>query len=222
MDIRRTRPIRLITHIRRRKPIRIRTRVIGTPVSTRIRRIRPQIRSDDSPHIIKQSEVRIIVIRADLPGRGVPGHVGVHDREDGFAAGFVVAEDVAGAEQAGFFARVEVEFHGVSRGVVGVCEDAEGFHQDDAAGGVVDGAGAAGGGGAAGGVEVGAYDDEVGGGAGDAGDDAGLGVGVGELGDGDARVGGADGFDGVEEIGCGLGPVGGFVVAVVETGCWVN
>lgn len=95
-----------------------------------------------------------------------------------------------------------MEFHGVAGGVVGVCEYAEGFHEDDAAGGVVDGAGAAGGGGAAGGVEVGAYDDEVGGGARDAGDDAGLGVGVGELRDGDAGVGGADGFDGVEEIGC--------------------
>ena len=71
-----------------------------------------------------------------------------------------------------------MEFHCVARGVAGVCEDAEGFHEDDAAGGVVDGAGTAGGGAAACGVEVGAYDDEVWRGAGDAGDDAWLGVGV--------------------------------------------
>ena len=217
VDIRRARLIRLIAHIRRRKPVRIRARVVRTPVPARVGRIRAQIRGDDPPHVGQQSGVRIVVVRADFARGGVPGHVGVDDREDGFVGGLVGSEDVAGAEQAGFFARVEVEFHGVARGVVGVCEHAQGFHDDDAAGGVVDGAGAAGGGGAAGGVEVGAYDDEVGGGAGDAGDDAGLGVGVRELRDGDAGVGGAEGFDGVEKVGCGLGPVGGFVVPIVET-----
>ncbi len=74
-----------------------------------------------------------------------------------------------------------------------------------------------GGGAAACGVEVGAHNDEVGGGAGNAGDDARLGVGVGNLGDDDAGIRGADGFDCVEEVGAGLGAVGGFVVAVVET-----
>ena len=49
----------------------------------------------------------------------------------------------------------------------------------------------------------------------DFGDHARLVVGVGELGDGYGGVGGRDGFDGVEEPGCGLGAVGGAVVTVV-------
>lgn len=219
VDIRRARPVRLIAHIRRREPVRIRARVVRTPVPARVGRIRAQIRGDDPPDVGEQPGVGIVVVGADFARGGVPGHVGVDDREYRFVGGLVGTEDVARAEQADFFARVEVEFDGVARGVFGGCEHAQGFHEDDAAGGVVDGARAAGGGGAAGGVEVGAYDDEVGGGAGDAGDDAGLGVGVGELRDGDARVGGAEGVDGVEEVGCGLGPVGGFVVPIVEAGC---
>ena len=46
-----------------------------------------------------------------------------------------------------------------------------------------------------------AYDDEVGRGAGNTGDDAGLIVAMGELGDCDGCIGGCDRFDEVEESG---------------------
>jgi len=118
-----------------------------------------------------------------------------------------------------------VELEGVLGGVLCCSENAQGLEEDDGAGGVVDGAGAAFVDAAASGVEVGADDDEGGGrgGAGDAHDDGGLvELGVRELGDGDGGVGGCDGLDGVEEPGCGLGAVFGFVVAGVEAGGLVS
>ena len=115
-----------------------------------------------------------------------------------------------------------MEFHGVTRGVPGICEDTEGFHEYDHAGSVIDGARAAGRGSAAGGVEVSTHDDEIGGSAGDADDDAGLGIRVGELGNGDTAVSSTDGFDRVEEPGGRLGTIRGSVVSVVKAGCCVN
>ena len=109
-----------------------------------------------------------------------------------------------------------MELHGVAGRVFCGGEDAEGFQNGDAAGAVVIGAGGSGGGAAAGGIEVGAYDYEGGGGAGDAGDDGGLVVGMRELGYCDAGVGCGDGFDAVEEPGARLSTVGGLVVAIIE------
>ena len=91
-----------------------------------------------------------------------------------------------------------MEFDGVLGGEFGGGEDAEGFEDNDDAGAVVVGSGAAGGGGATGGVEMRADYVDICARAGDAGYDAGLVVGVCELGDGDCWVCGCDGFDGVE------------------------
>lgn len=100
-----------------------------------------------------------------------------------------------------------MEFHRVFGRELGGREDAQGFEEDDYTGAVVIGARAAGGGGSAGGVEMRSYDDEAGGGTGDADYNAGLVVGVGELREGDGGVGGRDGFNLIEEPSAGLSAV---------------
>ena len=216
MNIRTTRPIGLITDIRRRKAIRIRARMIPTGIPTTIACRRADIPTDNPPHISRQTGIHIIIIHTDFPRRRIPRHILIHKRQDVLPCGLVLRVHVRRTEQTALFPGVEVELQCVFGRVFGVREHAQGFEDGDHAGAVVVCAGPARGGGAAGGVEVTAYDDEVGTGAGDAGDDAGLGEGVRELGHGDGGVGGGEGFDGVEEPGAGLGAVGGAVVAVVE------
>lgn len=65
---------------------------------------------------------------------------------------------------------------------------------------------------------MGSYDDQARTRPWNAGDDAGLVIGVGKLRDCDGRVGGRDGFDQVEERGAGLGAIGGAVVSIEEAG----
>lgn len=66
----------------------------------------------------------------DVVGR-VAGHVLVHDGEDVDGFALVGLEDVAGAEETAFFARVEVELEGVGWCEFGVGEDAQGLEDDD-------------------------------------------------------------------------------------------
>lgn len=105
-----------------------------------------------------------------------------------------------------------MEFENSFKAVCIASQDAERFEDDDHAGTIIVCAGAARGGIAAREIKMGVYDDQICRKAGDAGDDVGLVVRMGELGNCDGGVGGSDGFREVEKAGCGLGAVGGTVI----------
>jgi len=189
--------------------------VVRAPVSALVAGGSTNVRGGNGAGISGQGGVDVIGVDRDLAAGRVPGHVLVQYSKNRLLGRLIVGKDAGGAEESGLLAGVPVELDRVLGGVLGVGQDAQGLEDGHGSGAVVICAGGTSGRGAGGGVEMGSDGDDGAVGAGDLGDYGGLVEGVGELGDGDGRVGGRYALDFVEEPGGGLGAVGALVVAVV-------
>ena len=216
VNIRIARSIWFITHVCSRKPIRISAGMIGATITASIARRSSNVRGDDPPYIRRQAGIGIVIVYADFPWRRVACHVCVYKGQYWFCRRLVRSPDVGWTKKASFFAGVKVKFHCVFRGEFGGSQDTQCLEDNHNSWTIVIRAWSSCCGRASSWIKVGSHDDKTRARTRDAGDDARLRIGVGELRDDDRRIRWCDRLDLVEEPSAGLGAIRGAIVTIEE------